>query len=71
MLSEDEKLKKAYRMLMPEHRRRQTGIAGQAFTEYNCFRCEKSDMHPNTAVPIFCEKCEEEIIKEYQSETKE
>ena len=59
-------------MLKDEHRdRRQKaleciwcyynhGMMGQAFTEWNCARCEKEASHPDTGVPFLCESCAKE-----------
>lgn len=33
------------------------GIAGQAFTKYNCQHCGKEQMYHNTAVPNYCVEC--------------
>lgn len=36
------------------------GMAGQAFTNYNCKNCDEANSHPNTAVPKYCNKCSDE-----------
>ena len=36
-------------------------IAGQAFTEYHCRRCEQPAQHPNTRIPRLCRSCAEAI----------
>lgn len=33
------------------------GIAGQAFTDYKCAMCGKTESHENTAVPKLCPSC--------------
>ena len=32
-------------------------IAGQAFWRFTCKKCKKKAMHPNTAVPTYCQDC--------------
>lgn len=33
------------------------GVAGQAFTDYNCAACGKESSWPNTHVPQLCDEC--------------
>ena len=33
------------------------GMAGQAFTEYQCGACKKFYQHPSTSVPKLCDDC--------------
>ena len=40
--------------------RRRGSLAGQAFTEYTCHRCDQNLMHPNTGVPVLCPACAKE-----------
>jgi hypothetical protein len=40
--------------------RRAHTLAGQAFTEYVCMRCDQSHHHHNTAVPKLCAACVKE-----------
>lgn len=37
------------------------GLAGQAFTDYNCSHCNQAGCHPNTAVPKYCKTCSTEF----------
>lgn len=39
-------------------KRRQGGIAGQAFTNYKCVCCEGIFSNSNTNTPLFCNECE-------------
>lgn len=43
------------------------GIAGQAFTDYTCIRCDQEKMHPNTACPMVCPECYEELKQAWRS----
>lgn len=36
-------------------------IAGQGFTEWKCMACGAQDVHSNTAVPHYCDKCADEM----------
>jgi len=54
----NEKLDKAHRKLMCLSRRRRGGLAGQAFTNYTCFRCDSEECHGDTNTPLFCRDCE-------------
>lgn len=40
--------------------RQATTLAGQAFTEYTCWRCDQTLSHANTAVPRLCDPCAKE-----------
>lgn len=37
------------------------GMAGQAFTKYDCMACGTPCVHSNTAVPKLCESCADEL----------
>ena len=39
------------------------GLAGQAFTPYQCMRCKEDKMHHNTLTPYICAECGTELIK--------
>lgn len=47
--------------------RKQGGIAGQAFTTFQCIRCKKEDTHCNTNTPLFCDQCSKEIKSQIKS----
>lgn len=49
-------------LLLGENSRRQGGICGQAFSEYNCALCGNKEMHHNTATPLVCGDCKKGII---------
>ena len=36
-------------------------VAGQAFTEWTCLGCSKTDMHSCTAVPMLCNECSDKF----------
>jgi len=40
--------------------RRANTLAGQMFTEYTCWRCDRAHLHHNTAVPRLCADCTKE-----------
>jgi hypothetical protein len=40
---------------------RRGGMAGQAFTEWNCAVCGGEQMHPNTACPKVCKDCSKKL----------
>lgn len=61
------KLKKAYRVAIG-YQDTFGGFAGQAITNYKCFRCDSENMWSNTATPFVCPKCVKEVTKEYQEE---
>ena len=37
--------------------KKQSGLCGQAFTNYKCISCGSEECHPNTCTPIICPKC--------------
>lgn len=43
------------------------GIAGQAFTSWNCLRCDNEFVHPNTLTPFICDICISQIKDLYDS----
>lgn len=62
------KLTKLYRIALSEQQSRINGLGGAAITEYSCIRCDKADHWGTTNVPTFCEKCEKELIEQFQDE---
>lgn len=69
VLISKKKLNQLYRIALSFQLRNQGGLAGQAFTEYVCLRCDSSAMHENTNTPIFCKDCKKQIREEYDKET--
>jgi hypothetical protein len=61
-LSPDDLIRLA-RLCLKINSARQSGIAGQAFTDYRCWRCGKNKRHPNTNVPYFCNDCEADVVR--------
>ena len=67
-VQENEKLKKLHRIAVSFQERNRDGMAGQAFTNYQCLRCDKTFSHPSTNTPCVCGRCTEEIKEEYKKE---
>ena len=66
----DNRIRELYRVALGESRRRQGGLAGQAFTNFTCLECGQEWSHPNTNTPLFCNPCEKDLIEWVKSETK-
>lgn len=62
------KLKKAYRYALSYQLATQGGLAGQAFTAYQCLKCDTEKNHPNTNTPIFCDDCKKQIVEAFKKE---
>jgi hypothetical protein len=65
------KVNKLTQKLLKMNRERQTGICGQAFTNYNCLVCEDDFSHPNTCTPMICPNCTTELKKELKDDEDE
>lgn len=68
----DEKiLWELYRVALGWQLSHEGGIAGQAFTEYTCLKCEKEHINPDTNTPQFCRKCTKDIRTKFSKEVTE
>lgn len=43
-----------------------SGLAGQAFTNWKCLRCDAEHVYPNTMVPFICNDCIGDVKKLYE-----
>lgn len=58
-----DKMQTLFEIALSYQNRCSGGIAGQAFTQFVCLRCDQECMHPNTATPIICDDCVKEVRK--------
>lgn len=49
------------------YQRSRSGLAGQAFTGWECLRCGAEHTHPNTMVPFICDECIGDLKKKFEA----